>query len=59
MISIYGEWPHRKVIDFIENTISFYGVAHMAGGQRFRALTIVDVFTREALAIDVGQRLGA
>ncbi|KVE30699.1 integrase [Burkholderia sp. TSV86] len=31
----------------------------LAGGQRFRALTIVDVFTREALAIDVGQRLGA
>lgn len=26
-------------------------------GQRFRALTVVDVFTREALAIDVGVRL--
>jgi putative transposase len=31
----------------------------LTGGQRFRMLTIVDVFTREALAIDVGQRLGA
>ncbi len=26
-------------------------------GRRFRALTIVDVFTREAVAIEVGQRL--
>lgn len=26
-------------------------------GQRFRALTVVDVYTREALAIDVGTRL--
>ena len=30
----------------------------LAGGMRFRALTVVDVFTREALAIEVGQRLG-
>jgi putative transposase len=28
-------------------------------GQRFRALTVVDVFTREALAIDLGVRLRA
>lgn len=28
-----------------------------ACGTRFRALTVVDVFTREALAIEVGQRL--
>ncbi len=28
-------------------------------GQRFRALTVVDVYTREALAIDVGVRLRA
>lgn len=26
-------------------------------GQRFRALTVVDIFTREAVAIEVGQRL--
>jgi putative transposase len=31
----------------------------LAGGQRFRALTVVDVFTRECLAIVVGQRLRA
>jgi putative transposase len=31
----------------------------LTNGQRFRALTIVDVFTREALAVAVGQRLGA
>lgn len=30
----------------------------LANGMRFRALTVVDVFTREALAIEVGQRLG-
>ena len=30
----------------------------LANGVRFRALTVVDVFTREALAIEVGQRLG-
>ena len=29
----------------------------LADGRRFRALTIVDVFTRESLAIEVGQRL--
>ena len=31
----------------------------LANGQRFRALTVVDVFTREALAIEVGSRLRA
>lgn len=31
----------------------------LTNGTRFRALTIVDVFTREALAIRVGQRLRA
>jgi putative transposase len=31
----------------------------LVNGTRFRALTIVDVFTREALAITVGQRLRA
>jgi putative transposase len=29
----------------------------LTGGRRFRALTIVDVFTRESLAIEVGQAL--
>lgn len=29
----------------------------LANGQRIRALTVVDVFTRESLAIEVGQRL--
>lgn len=29
----------------------------LVNGERFRALTIVDVFTRESLAIEVGQRL--
>ena len=28
------------------------------GGTRFRALTVIDVFTRECLAIRVGQKLG-
>ena len=30
----------------------------LANGARFRALTVVDIFSREALAIEVGQRLG-
>ena len=30
----------------------------LADGRRFRALTIIDVFTRECLAIEVGQSLG-
>ena len=30
----------------------------LAAGRRFRALTVIDLFTRECLAIDVGQRLG-
>lgn len=29
----------------------------LGNGQKFRALTVVDVFSRECLAIDVGQRL--
>jgi putative transposase len=29
----------------------------LADGRRFRALTIMDVFTRESLAIEAGQRL--
>lgn len=32
--------------------------ARLVGGQRFRALTIVDVFTRECLAIEPGQSPG-
>lgn len=31
----------------------------LVNGSRFRALTIVDVYTREALAIAVGQQLRA
>ena len=30
----------------------------LADGRRFRALTIIDLFTRECLAIDIGQGLG-
>ena len=30
----------------------------LANGMRFRTLTIIDIFSREALAIEVGQRLG-
>jgi putative transposase len=36
-------------LDFIHDQLS--------NGQKFRALTIVDVFSREGLAIEVGQRL--
>lgn len=36
-------------LDFVHDQLS--------NGQKFRALTVVDVFTREALAIEVGHRL--
>ena len=36
-------------LDFIHDQLS--------SGQKFRALTVVDVFSRESLAIEVGQRL--
>jgi putative transposase len=36
-------------LDFVHDELS--------SGQKFRALTVVDVFTRESLAIEVGQRL--
>ena len=36
-------------LDFIHDQLS--------NGQKFRALTVVDIFTREGLAIKVGQRL--
>ncbi|KGX17115.1 HTH-like domain protein [Burkholderia pseudomallei] len=38
-------------LDFVADQLS--------NGQRFRVLTIIDVFTREALAIDVNQRPSA
>ena len=45
--------PHRTnqawSMDFVSDQLT--------NGQRFRALTIVDVFSREALAIQVGERL--
>ena len=37
-------------LDFVHDQLS--------NGQKLRALTIVDVFSRESLAIEVGQRLG-
>jgi putative transposase len=36
-------------LDFIHDQLS--------NGKKFRALTVVDVFTREAITIEVGQRL--
>ena len=36
-------------LDFVHDQLS--------NGQKFRALTVIDVFSREALAIEVGQRL--
>jgi putative transposase len=36
-------------LDFVHDQLS--------NGQKFRSLTVVDVFSREALAIEVGQRL--
>jgi len=36
-------------LDFVHDPLS--------SGQKFRSLTVVDVFSREALAIEVGQRL--
>lgn len=40
---------HVWSLDFVSDELNH--------GQRFRALTVVDVYTREALAIDVGVRL--
>jgi putative transposase len=34
-----------------------FGADELAGGRRFWALTVVDVYTRECLAIEVGQSL--
>jgi putative transposase len=36
-------------LDFVHDQLS--------NGQKFRALTVIDVFSREALAIEVGHRL--
>jgi putative transposase len=44
--------PHDAwSLDFVHDQLS--------NGQRFRALTIIDIYSREALAIEVGQRLRA
>ena len=34
-----------------------FATDQLADGRRFRALTVIDLFTRECLAIDVGQGL--
>lgn len=56
-----AKWWYRQVrcqpqgpneawsLDFVHDQLS--------NGQKFRMLTVVDVFSREALAIEVGQRL--
>jgi putative transposase len=52
--------PARARATAVNHAWSLAFVAdQLSNVQRFRALTIVEVFTREALAIDVGQRLGA
>ncbi len=55
-MAVHRETRHRPKqlneawsLDFIHDQLS--------NGEKFRALTIVDVFSREALAIEVGQRL--
>ena len=50
--------PQRKPASRPDQAWSLDFVAdQLSGGSRFRCLTIVDVFTRECLAIEVGQRL--
>ena len=49
---------HRPSVTKPNDTWTLDFVADpLANGQRFRALTVVDVFTRESVAIEVGQRL--
>jgi putative transposase len=49
---------HRPSVTRPNDTWTLDFVANqLANGQRFRALTVVDVFTRESVAIEVGQRL--
>lgn len=50
--------PQRKPASRPDQAWSLDFVAdQLSSGSRFRCLTIVDVFTRECLAIEVGQRL--
>jgi putative transposase len=50
--------PQRKPVSRPNQAWSLDFVAdQLSNGIRFRCLTIVDVFTRECLAIEVGQRL--
>lgn len=50
--------PQRKPASRPDQARSLDFVAdQLANGNRFRCLTSVDVFTRESLAIEVGQRL--
>jgi transposase InsO family protein len=60
-------WRHATAVDrerrrpaLARNEIwSMDSVAdQLADGRRFRALTVIDLFTRECLAIDVGHGLG-
>lgn len=50
--------PQRKPASRTDQAWSLnFVVDQLANGNRFRCLTIVDVFTRESLAIEVSQRL--
>ena len=50
--SIKASQPNQYwAMDFVSDQLT--------GGKRFRALTVVDVYTRECLAITPGQHLGA
>ena len=59
-VSAGSRRPPKRVAERINQSWSMDFVAdQFSNGQRFRALTVIDVFSRECLAIEPGHRLGA
>ena len=57
-VSAAHRQPPRRSAGHVNDAWSMDFVADQAsGGEKFRMLTVVDVFTRECLAIEAGQRL--
>jgi putative transposase len=55
MVAVRREGPQARAANDVWSLD--FAADQLADGTRFRALTVFDIFTREALAIEDGQRL--
>jgi transposase InsO family protein len=53
------DWRIRRGLDVVVRTVAGDVIVGFSDGRRFRTLTLIDVFTRECLEIELGQNLRA